>query len=105
MPSGDDQPPKRTDVDIAVVTRGGKVLVCRRPADTTFPGCWEFPGGKREPGETAHECLARELREELAIEVRAIEPIDPIEHDYSNARIRLNPFLCLLIRGEPQPLA
>jgi mutator protein MutT len=95
----------RIDVDIAVIARNGKVLVCRRRPDTTFPGCWEFPGGKREAGESAEQCLARELREELAVDVRPLEALDPIEHDYPSARIRLNPYLCTLVDGEPQAIA
>ena len=95
----------RIDVDIAVIARNGKVLVCRRRPDTTFPGCWEFPGGKREAGESAEQCLARELREELAVEVQPVEALVPIEHDYPAARIRLNPYLCKLLDGEPQPIA
>src|SRR5688572_29511955 len=73
---------KRVDVDIAIIARGGKVPICQRKADNTFGGCWEFPGGKREPGETAEQCLRRELEEELAVRARPIEALDVIEHDY-----------------------
>jgi A/G-specific adenine glycosylase len=93
------------DVVIGIVCRGDRVLVCQRPADTTFPGYWEFPGGKREPGETLEQCLARELREELAIGVHPVAALDPIEHDYPTARVRLHPYLCTHATGEPRPLA
>jgi 8-oxo-dGTP diphosphatase len=52
----------------AVITRGGRVLACRRPEGVDHAGCWEFPGGKVESGESGPEALRRELREELAIE-------------------------------------
>jgi mutator protein MutT len=96
---------KRVDVDIAIITRGGKVLICQRKSDNTFGGCWEFPGGKREPGETAEQCLRRELDEELAVRARPIEALDVIEHDYPAARVRLHPYLCEHTAGEPQLLA
>ena len=53
----------------ALVDRDGRVLVQRRPVNTTHGGLWEFPGGKLEPGETPEAALIRELEEELAIAV------------------------------------
>ena len=57
------------DVAAALVFRDGKLLITQRHADAHLGGLWEFPGGKREPNETFEACLARELREELGIEV------------------------------------
>ena len=54
----------------AVIVRGDTVLACRRAAHKDAAGRWEFPGGKVEAGETPGEALARELREELGIDVR-----------------------------------
>jgi len=54
----------------AVVTEGDRVLACRRNADREAGGLWEFPGGKVEPGEPAAEALAREIREELGVDIR-----------------------------------
>jgi mutator protein MutT len=54
----------------AVIERGGWVLVSQRRHDAGHAGRWEFPGGKREPGEGDAAALRRELREELGIEVR-----------------------------------
>jgi mutator protein MutT len=82
------------------------VLICQRNPDTTFPSVWEFPGGKREPGESGTECLARELREELNLP--AVTPLDTlptIEHDYPTFHVRLHPHLCALAGGiEPEPI-
>ena len=85
--------------------RGGKVLVCQRPEGGSFAGYWEFPGGKREPGETIEQCLRRELREELAIEIQPVHALSTVDHDYPRGRIRLHPWVCTLERGEPQLLA
>lgn len=93
---------KYIDAAIAIVVRDGKVLVCQRKADDTFGGYWEFPGGKRERGETVEQALARELHEELRIEAQPRHAFDPITHDYPKAKVRLHPFLCTLTAGEPQ---
>ena len=53
----------------AVFERDGRVLACRRAPGKTDAGLWEFPGGKVEPGETHEDALAREIREELGVEV------------------------------------
>jgi mutator protein MutT len=55
----------------AVIERGGWVLITQRPETSGHAGKWEFPGGKREPGERDVQALRRELREELGIEVAA----------------------------------
>ncbi len=87
---------KQIDAAIAVITRGGRILVCQRHETDTFGGYWEFPGGKRERGETLEQCLARELMEELAIAARPVAELTPIEHAYPHARVRLFPFVCEL---------
>jgi mutator protein MutT len=92
-------------VVIGIVTRAAKVLVCQRPEGKSFAGFWEFPGGKREPGETIEQCLRRELREELAIEVTPMHALSVVDHDYPRGQIRLHPWVCTHDRGEPQLLA
>src|SRR4051812_7574373 len=95
---------RRIDAAIALVVRGGKVLVCQRKDDDTFGGFWEFPGGKSEAGETLHQCLARELREELAIPPRPVAQLATVEHDSPQVLVRLPPFVCAHEAGEVQPL-
>ena len=97
---------EEVEVVIAVVQREGRILICRRPETAKhLPGYWEFPGGKREAGEPVDECLARELREELAIVAKPVHAFDVIEHTYPTRRVRLTPLLCTLVDGTPQPLA
>ncbi len=93
---------KRIDAAIAVVVRQRKVLVCQRKDEDTFGGYWEFPGGKQEDGETLHECLARELLEEVAIRAKPIMRLTPVEHDYRHVKLRLHPFICEHEHGEVQ---
>jgi 8-oxo-dGTP diphosphatase len=57
-----------TTVVAGVLEHNGKILICRRRADQPHPLKWEFPGGKREPGESPQSALIRELHEELGIE-------------------------------------
>lgn len=65
----------RQVVVAAIIERGGRVLVSQRGQGVGHPGRWEFPGGKREPGERDVEALARELREELDVEVAIREMV------------------------------
>jgi A/G-specific adenine glycosylase len=95
----------RVDVIIGIVVRAGKILICQRLQQGPLGGFWEFPGGKQEAGESREQCLLRELAEELAIRVRPIKVMDVIEFDYADASVRLHPYLCEHVDGEPQPLA
>jgi mutator protein MutT len=92
------------DVSAGLVFRNGKLLITQRHADAHLGGLWEFPGGKLECNETFESCLARELREELGIEVAVRELIETIEHDYPEKRVRLKFFRCEWLAHEPQAL-
>ncbi len=92
------------EVVCAVVARGGRVLVCRRPAGAHLAGHWEFPGGKVEDGEDPDQALVREIREELACTVVVGQALGAVEHSYPDLKIRLQPFRCTILRGEPRAL-
>ena len=92
------------DVSAALVFRNGQLLITRRHADAHLGGLWEFPGGKREPGETFEQCLRRELREELGIEVEIGALIEELTHEYPEKRVHLQFFRCRWVANEPQPL-
>jgi 8-oxo-dGTP diphosphatase len=67
----------------AIIESDGKILACRRKAGGAFGLMWEFPGGKKEPGESPSEALARELREELGIEARIGAEVYRAVHRYA----------------------
>ena len=81
----------------------GSFLLAQRPAGKVYAGWWEFPGGKAEPGEAPGRALARELREELGLEVRTAYPWITRVHVYEHATVRLNFFRVTRWRGEPRP--
>ena len=92
------------EVSAALLFRNGKMLITQRCQEAHLGGLWEFPGGKREPGETFEQCLVRELREELGIETTVQSLFEEITHDYPDRRVHLKFFLCRLLAGEPQAL-
>ena len=93
------------DVTAAVIRDGaGRLLIARRKARAMLGGLWEFPGGKCHPGEALADCLRRELREELGVEVEVGAPLAAIRHAYTHFRITLHVFDCRHLAGEPQAL-
>ena len=83
----------------------GAVLIDQRLEEGLLGGMWEFPGGKLEQGETIEACIARELQEELAIEVMVREELITVDHAYSHKKLRFVVHLCDWVSGDPQPLA
>ncbi len=81
----------------------GRFLACLRPQGRHLGGLWEFPGGKVEPGEDPQAALARELEEELGIRVDVREALRPVEWHYANGAIRLLPYHCRILEGDPHP--
>jgi 8-oxo-dGTP diphosphatase len=85
----------------AVIVRDGHILCAQRGAGTALAGLWEFPGGKVEPGESAHAALAREVAEELECVVEIDEELTTTTHAYDFGDVTLTTFWCQLLRGEP----
>ena len=98
---------KHVEVAIGVVFERSaeRVLICRRKHDTVLGGYWEFPGGKCDVGEAPEACVRREIMEEVGLTVIAIKALPLIEHVYPYASVRLHPFVCRHVSGEPQLLA
>jgi 8-oxo-dGTP diphosphatase len=94
---------KITEVAVGVLWRAdGAVLLADRPAGKPYAGYWEFPGGKIEPGESVEHALARELNEELGIDIGPAQPWVTFEFDYPHAYVRLHFCRVYDWRGEPQ---
>lgn len=93
-----------TAVTAAVIIESGRVLLAQRPLSGRHPGAWEFPGGKVEQGETPEQCLARELREELGVEVQIERPFPAVRHSYPDLDIELLAFECRLTGGRPRDM-
>lgn len=89
-------------VSAAVIERHGRFLVTRRQAGVHLEGHWEFPGGKCESGESLTACLARELREELAVSADVQDEILSTSHDYPDKRVQLHFLRCAIV-GDPMP--
>jgi mutator protein MutT len=89
-------------VAAAVIERDGRVLVTKRGEGAHLAGLWEFPGGKCEPGEPLSICMARELREELNVEVAVGDELLATTHAYSERRVELHFLRCDLL-GDPSP--
>ncbi|WP_308492648.1 (deoxy)nucleoside triphosphate pyrophosphohydrolase [Microbacterium terrisoli] len=89
------------DVVAAVIADGDRVLACRRLPERSAGGKWEFPGGKIEPGESAEAALAREIREELSVEVVVGRMLRADQTQVGGRGIRLLCFAATLAGGRP----
>jgi 8-oxo-dGTP diphosphatase len=100
---GEAGPRATTEVVAAVIEREGRILIARRPARLHLGGLWEFPGGKRQEGESAPEALAREIREELGAAVTVGPLLETVDWTYPDKHVRIAFFRCRL-DGEPRAL-
>lgn len=82
--------PPPLQVAAGIIWRQGRFLAALRPAGKPRSGFWEFPGGKREPGESLEETLRRELEEELGITCLRVTPWQTVVHDYPDQRVALH---------------
>ena len=98
--SGSRHAPAVVQVAAGLIFRDGRYLIARRKAGTHLGGLWEFPGGKCERGESLEDCLRRELREELGIDITSPVHFRTIRHDYPSKIVELHFFHCAISRGE-----
>jgi 8-oxo-dGTP diphosphatase len=93
------------DVVAGVITDArGRILLARRTEGRDLAGLWEFPGGKREPGESSEAALARELHEELGISIDIGAPLIAVPQQYPHKRLRLDVRRIASWRGTPKGL-
>lgn len=87
------------EIAAALVWRQGEILIGRRPAEGLLGGLWEFPGGKREEGESLEEACAREVAEETGLRVEVVAPFEKVEHAFTHFSITLHVFHCRVLGG------
>jgi A/G-specific adenine glycosylase len=93
------------DVTAAVIRRDdGHLLIAQRKPEAMLGGLWEFPGGKCRPGESLPDCLRREIREELGLDIEVGQHLTTIQHGYTHFRISLHVFECRHLSGDPRAL-
>ena len=91
-------------VAAALYGGNGRILIAQRPPGKHMAGRWEFPGGKVDAGESEAIALARELREELGIEVTSSRPFMRLAHSYNDRDVELSMWIVDSYRGEPRSL-
>jgi 8-oxo-dGTP diphosphatase len=92
--------PSRIRVVAAMIEKDGKYLITQRRPTATLPLLWEFPGGRAEEGESDELALARELKEEMQIEVDVGDRVIHVHHSYPHYDIDFRVYRCKLTRGE-----
>lgn len=92
-------------IGVAVIyDNDGRILIDRRKQEGLLGGLWEFPGGKIEPNEAVEDCVRREIKEELDIEIEVNDRLITVNHAYSHFKVTLNVFNCTHLSGEPKPI-
>ena len=94
----------RREVVAALIRRGEKFMICRRPEGKARAGLWEFVGGKAEEGETLEAALIRECREEIGVTVTVGKPYMTVEYDYPDIPVHLTLFYAEIAQGIPTPM-
>lgn len=89
-------------IGVGIIQSDDEVLIALRPEDAMLGGLWEFPGGKQKKGEDIKKTVARELKEELGVEVNVTKPFMKLDHAYSHFKITLHAYLCEMVSGQPQ---
>ena len=93
-------------IGVAVIRdEAGKILIDRRKQEGLLGGLWEFPGGKVEPGESLEDCVRREIKEELDLEIAVDDLLISLDHAYTHFKVTLNVFNCRYVSGEAKAIA
>jgi A/G-specific adenine glycosylase len=92
-------------IGVAVIWNAtAEILIDRRKQEGLLGGLWEFPGGKLELGESVQDCIRREVKEELGIEVAVGEHLITLDHAYTHFKVTLQVYHCRYLTGEPQTI-
>ncbi len=94
------------EIGIGIIfNQDGELLIDQRLETSSMGGLWEFPGGKKEPGEYIEDTIKREISEELGIEIKVREKLLSFDHSFTHKKLNFTVHLCEWISGEPQNLA
>ncbi len=88
------------NVTCAIILRDDKILATQRSEEMKLPLKWEFPGGKLEFQESENDCIKREIKEELNIEISILSKLSENIHDYGDVKIKLIPFIAKYNSGD-----
>lgn len=88
------------EVTAAIILKDNSVLIAQRAPGDKLAGKWEFPGGKIEPRETPQECLKREIKEELDVDIEVLDFFAESIYTYNSGKIRLMAFWCKWVSGD-----
>ncbi|MGK7939301.1 MAG: A/G-specific adenine glycosylase [Crocosphaera sp.] len=92
-------------IGVAVIYNdAGLILIDRRPSKGLLGGLWEFPGGKIEANETVEDCIKREIKEEIDIDIEVGDHLVTLDHAYTHFKVTLYVHLCRYLQGEPKPI-
>jgi len=92
--------PFSIQVGAAIIRHNGKILIAQRKESDHLGGLWEFPGGKRENGESFEACLKREIAEELCGLIEVEKPWKIVSHAYPERTVELHFYFCRFLGGE-----
>jgi mutator protein MutT len=100
----DSLPRKQIGVAIIINDRG-EILIDRRLDQGAMANLWEFPGGKVEPGESFEECVIREIKEEIGLDIAIEQHLATFDHDYPQFHLTFGAYHCSVVAGEPKAIA
>ncbi len=105
-PGPTSQPASKPHVEVAaaIILDRGQVLISQRDESSHLSGYWEFPGGKREPHESFEECVLREIREELNVEIEVERYFETVRYEYGEKVVLLKFYFCRYLSGEARAL-
>ena len=87
-------------VTAAIIERDGQILICQRGAGGSCAFQWEFPGGKLEPDETSEQCIVRECKEELGVDIQVIRIFEETFYHYPDNEINFTFYEAAIINGQ-----
>ena len=90
------------EVAAAIIQKNGRFLICQRAKGKRCEFLWEFPGGKKEPGETIEQCIVRECQEELGVTLKPDRELTDIFYTYPDFTVHLHFFVAQIVSGQLQ---